>query len=113
MSGRPANRNKVPQDAEARKTGTDWVNSAYVVAALCLFGLALVEIVEIDIPALRWIFVGVIALAGTGAIIMQSKRICPGCGAAYGYHFRIVNAGKCRQCGAEFPNWRPGRDETD
>lgn len=89
----------------------DWVNSAYGVVAICLLGLAVTVILGIDIPVLRWIFIGVIAAAGTVAVVMQAGHACPGCGMVYGYHLRIVNANKCRRCGAELPDWLPGKNK--
>lgn len=90
-----------------------WINRVYGVAAICLLGLALMVLSGVDVPVLRWGFIGVIALAGTGAIFLQSKRICPACGAAYGFHLRLVNANKCRWCGTDLPEWRPGRETAE
>lgn len=112
MPGRKRNQ-PVPRPVVRSPRINAWINRIYGVAAISLLGLALMVILGVDVPALRWTFVGVIALAGTGAIILQSRRICPACGAAYGYHLRFVNANKCRQCGADLPEWRPGRESPD
>lgn len=88
-----------------------WVSRAYVFAGLCLGALALVEAFDIATPTMRLILMLGIVAAGTAAWVMQAQRICPNCGAPYGYAIRIVNPNICRKCGAEFPNWRPGMEE--
>ena len=98
-----------PSDARYQK----WVSRAYGFAAFCLAALAIVEITDTATPQIQTLLMLGIALAGTAAWVMQAKRKCPNCGHLYGYHFRIVNANRCRKCGADFPGWRPGQADGE
>ncbi len=108
----------LPPENPPPETGTpnlahqQWVSRAYGFAAACLFALALVEAFGVATPLLRTLLMLGIAASGTVAWVMQAKRVCPKCGKLYGYAIRIVNANVCRYCGADFPKWMPGQDDS-
>jgi hypothetical protein len=39
--------------------------------------------------------------------------MCHNCGQLYGYHFRLVKANMCHKCGAEYPKWLPGVEDSE
>lgn len=113
MAKRKENTGRVQGVSASNARYQRWVSHAYAFAAACLFGLALAEFAGVATPLLRTLLMLGILAAGTAAWVMQAKRVCAECGHPYGYHFRIVNANICTKCGAEFPPWRPGMDETE
>lgn len=112
MSGPARGRGSVPPVTESLLRYRRWIARAYGFAAVCLGALAVLEAARAATPLLRTLLMVGIAAAGTAAWVMQARRKCPNCGKPYGYHLRIVNANRCRHCGAEFPQWRPGMDEA-
>ena len=113
MSKKRHSKGVVPEVSPSDARYQRWVTRAYGFAAFCLAALAFVEITSTSTPFVRTLLMLGIVLAGTVAWVMQAKRKCPQCGVLYGYHFRIMNANKCRKCGAEFPEWRPGQAEEN
>jgi hypothetical protein len=111
MSAKRRGTGAVPEVSESDVRYQRWVTRAYGFAAFCLAALAVVEITDTATPFVQTLLMMGIVLAGTAAWVMQAKRKCPQCDELYGYHFRIVNANRCRKCGAEFPRWRPGQTE--
>ncbi len=110
MSKRPRARRETPQPAPDDKAAARRraiASGMYWLAAICLMGLALVEIADVATTALRWVFMAGIAVAGTAIIVLQAQRTCPHCGASYGYYPRLFKPNICRRCGGEFPRWSP------
>ncbi|MCG8559391.1 MAG: hypothetical protein MI824_06300 [Hyphomicrobiales bacterium] len=103
---------KAPRGARAAARRKAVLSACYWLAILCLAGLAGAEALGATHPWIRGALMVGIAIAGTGIIIMQAQRRCPNCGAAYGYYPRLINASRCRRCGAEFPSW-PLFDEPE
>lgn len=101
----------VPRVSETDRRFQRWVSRAYGFAGVCLGLLALAEAFGFASTILRTVTMIGIFIAGTAAWIMQAKRLCPKCGALYGYAIRIVHANKCTKCGADLPKWRPGMEE--
>lgn len=111
MSERPDG--PVPRISAAQLRRHKWYSRAYAFAAFCLLALAILEVTGNASAFLRTVLMIGIGAAGTGAWILQSKRVCPKCGAVYGLRIRIVNVNTCTSCGADLPQWRPGlEDET-
>jgi hypothetical protein len=82
-----------------------WLLPFVWLATACLGALILSEALGFGNESLRAALIIGLFVAGTGVIIVQGRRVCPKCGARYGYHLRLVNQNTCRSCGAEFPSW--------
>ena len=87
----------------------EWLDPLIWMATGCIGILILAESLGFSEPWLRAVLIVGVCIAGTGIVIVQAKRICPHCGAKYGYHLRILNQNTCRKCGGEFPSWPPDR----
>ncbi len=113
MSRKAGKKGSVPAVTENARQYEKWVSRAYGMAGLCLGLLAVAEAFGFASTPLRTLTMVGIFIAGTAAWVMQAKRVCPKCGALYGYAIRIVNANICGKCGADFPKWSPGMEEGD
>lgn len=78
-----------------------WNNLAFGLGAVCLLIIAMTEALGLSTPMLRNILIGGMIVSGTAMWLIQARTHCPHCGKMFGYHFRILRANRCRNCGGD------------